>query len=188
MRRTETQRPMKRGSTLCLAATLHIPGDGSAKSAGRSIFSSSCLFSPLFLFYAHALARVRAGDSWEIAANRRSRRSMSPPHVSVSGLCLFLGGWLCGARKPSPAGCFDLGECAMNVNEGATFFPHHDVSFCRRQCASQFNFARCMLWDSTRNYGVPNCVFSYGVREVGGEQEATASALDEISRRVVTNR
>lgn len=35
---------MKRGPTACLAAALHIPGDGSAKSARRSIFSSLYLF------------------------------------------------------------------------------------------------------------------------------------------------
>lgn len=112
---------MKRGSTACLAAALHIPGDGSAKSAGRSIFSS------LYPFSHRSLPAVPAPP------RGKSRRIDDPdaryrPHVSVqSGLCLFLGSRLRRARKPSPASCFDLGECALNVNEGAFFF--HDAAF-----------------------------------------------------------
>lgn len=82
-------RPVKRGNgTVCLATVLHIPGDRSAKSAGRSIFS---LANPFFLSFA-----VYSG-SFLLAPRGKSRRIDDPdaryrPHVSVqSGLCLFLG-------------------------------------------------------------------------------------------------
>lgn len=141
---TETQRPMKRGSsTLCLAATLHIPGDGSAKSAGRSIFSSPWLFFSLSFVRPSMRSFARARP--ELAPRGKSRRiddpvtSISHPHVFVqSGLCLFLGSRVCGARarKPSLAGCFDLGECSLNVNEVATFFRATTFHFTGARCGA----------------------------------------------------
>jgi len=64
---------MKRGSTTCLAAALHIPMDPLNLRGDRS-------------FLRYTLFPTRSADgpgafSWEIATNRRSRRSISPARI-----------------------------------------------------------------------------------------------------------
>ncbi|KYM94537.1 hypothetical protein ALC62_14980, partial [Cyphomyrmex costatus] len=63
--------------------------------------------------------------------NRRSRRSISPARIRTKRIMfIFRQLVAAGARKPSPASCFDLGECALNVNEDASFFMTNAARKC----------------------------------------------------------
>lgn len=80
---------------------------------------------------------------WHLVGNRGESAiptlDIPPARIRTKRIMfIFRRRRFCGARKPSPAGCFDLGECALNVNEAArrrrlSSSSRDDVSF-RSSC------------------------------------------------------